>query len=140
MYERDWKKLSAQERLDQRKKHSQPLVDKIWNLYEQNCAAVPDKSKVGRALGYVHGERQGLLEFLSNSAVSLSNNRAETFIRPFDVGRKNWQFADSVEGAKSSAVLYSVVVTAKENGLDVYSYLKKYFYQTSQTASGQSSC
>ena len=127
MHERDWKTLSTQERLDQRKEHSQALVDKIWNLYEQNCAAVPDKSKIGRAIGYLHGEWQGLLEFLSNGSVSLSNNRIENFIRPFAVGRKNWLFADSVEGAKSSAVLYSVVVTAKENGLDVYSYLKNLF-------------
>ena len=55
---------------------------------------------------------------------SLSNNAAENAIRPFTVGRKNWLFADTPKGAKASAAIYSIIETAKANGLNVYTYLE----------------
>ena len=63
------------------------------------------------------------MAFLESPEVPISNNLAENAIRPFVVGRKNWLFCDSVKGAESSAIVYSIVETAKVNGLDPYDYL-----------------
>ncbi len=68
-------------------------------------------------------QKEALCAFLSHWDVPLSNNMAEKAIRPFAVGRKNWLFCDTVKGAESSAVVYSLVETAKANGLDPYDYL-----------------
>ena len=61
--------------------------------------------------------------FAQHGNVPISNNLAENAIRPFAVGRKNWLFCDTVKGAESSAIVYSMVETAKANGLDPYDYL-----------------
>ena len=65
--------------------------------------------------------------FLTNGEVPLDNNRAENSIRPFVIGRKNWLFADTVKGAIASANLYSLVETAKANGVEPHAYLTKVF-------------
>ena len=62
--------------------------------------------------------------YLLDGRCSLSNNAAENSIRPFTVGRKNWLFADTPKGAKSSATVYSLIETAKANNLNVYAYLQ----------------
>ena len=61
--------------------------------------------------------------FLKNGEVEISNNFAENAIRPFVIGRKNWLFSDTVKGAKSSAIIYSLIETAKANGVEPYAYL-----------------
>lgn len=63
-------------------------------------------------------------KYLLDGRLSISNNAAENAIRPFTVGRKNWLFADTPKGAKASAAVYSLVETAKANGLNVYTYLE----------------
>ena len=68
-------------------------------------------------------EKKYLYTFLSNPRIEISNNRAENAIRPFVVGRKNWLFSDSAKGAASSAMLYSLTVTARQNGLNAEEYL-----------------
>lgn len=62
--------------------------------------------------------------YLLDGRCALSNNATENAIRPFDVGRKNWLFSDTPKGAKASAAIYSVIETAKANGLNVYTYLE----------------
>ena len=62
--------------------------------------------------------------YLLDGRLSISNNAAENAIRPFTVGRKNWLFSDTPKGAKASAAVYSLVETAKANGLNVYTYLE----------------
>ena len=64
-----------------------------------------------------------LLRYLEDSRLEISNNRAKRSIKPFVMGRKNWLFANTPAGARSSAVIYSLIETAKENGLDPYRYL-----------------
>lgn len=61
---------------------------------------------------------------LLDGRCSLSNNAAENAIRPFTVGRKNWLFADTPKGAGASAAIYSIIETAKANGLNVFTYLE----------------
>ena len=72
---------------------------------------------------YSLNQKQQLMAFLDHGDVPISNNLAENAIRPFVVGRKNWLFCDSVKGAESSAIVYSLVETAKANGIDPYEYL-----------------
>ncbi len=64
-----------------------------------------------------------VVRYLEDGRLELSNNRAERSIKPFVMGRKNWLFANTPAGAQSSAVIYSLIETAKENGLDPYRYL-----------------
>ena len=72
---------------------------------------------------YSLNQKQQLLAFLDYGDVPISNNLAENAIRPFVVGRKNWLFCDSAKGAESSAIVYSLVETAKANGIEPYEYL-----------------
>ena len=78
---------------------------------------------MAKAIGYLVTNKALLYTFLENADVPLDNNRAESAIRPFVVGRKNWLFSDSVKGAKASAVIYSIVSTAAANGLNVEQYI-----------------
>ena len=84
----------------------------------------PEKgSKLEDAVRYSLNQKQALCAFLDYGDVPISNNLAENAIRPFVVGRKNWLFCDSVKGAESSAIVYSLVETAKANGIEPYEYL-----------------
>ncbi len=80
-------------------------------------------SKLSKAVGYARSERKYLCAFLDDPLVPISNNAAENAIRPFVIGRKNWLFSASQKGAKSSATVYSIVETAKANGIKLYDYL-----------------
>ena len=73
------------------------------------------------AAGHMRGEN--LTRYLEDGRLELSNNRAERSIKPFVMGRKNWLFANTPGGAQASSVIYSLIETAKENGLDPYRYL-----------------
>lgn len=68
-------------------------------------------------------------KYLPRRRLELSNNRAERSIKPFVIGRKNWLFSNSQKGARASSVIYSVIETAKENGLRPFEYLK-YLFET----------
>ena len=71
--------------------------------------------------------------FLENGDVPIDNNRAENAIRPFAVGRKNWLFSNTTNGARGTAVLYSIISTAQANGLDAEQYLTDLFKQPAGT-------
>ena len=74
-------------------------------------------------MNYLLSNFDGLTCYLQDGHCDVSNNTAENSIRPFTVGRKNWLFSNSPKGAKASAIVYSLIETAKENGLDPYRYL-----------------
>ena len=84
-------------------------------------------SKLAKAVQYALNEKRYLYGFLDDPGIEISNNRAENAIRPFVVGRKNWLFSDSPKGASASAMLYSLVVSAKMNGLNAEDYLIRLF-------------
>ena len=88
---------------------------------------MPPKTALGKALLYLHNQWARLIGYLDDGAYPIDNNLAENAIRPFAVGRKNGLFANSQAGAKASANLYSLVQTAKANGLNPYEYLKSIF-------------
>ena len=76
----------------------------------------------GKAIAYALGQWDKLLLVLEFGDLPLDTNFVENKIRPFAVGRKNWLFSQSVAGAKASATFYSLLITAKENGLEPYAY------------------
>jgi hypothetical protein len=78
-------------------------------------------------LAYLVNHWTELIRYLDDGRLEIDNNLAENAIRPFAVGRKNWLFSDSVNGAKASANLYSLIETAKTNGLEAYDYLRHIF-------------
>ena len=85
------------------------------------------ENATGKALHYLHNEWDKLIRYLDDGRLEIDNNAAENAIRPFVIGRKNWLFSDSVKGVKASANLYSLIETAKANGLEPYAYLRYLF-------------
>jgi len=90
---------------------------------------VPPKSKLGEAIAYCINQWSKLTAFLKDGRLELDNNRAERSIKPFVMGRKAWMFAQSMKGATASAIIYSIVETAKENQLNPLTYLTYLFEQ-----------
>ena len=88
-----------------------------------NTRHAAPKSKLGIALTYLQNQWEYLNNYLLDGRIELSNNRAERSIKPFVMSRKNFLFANTPTGAQSSAVIFSLIETAKENGLDPYRYL-----------------
>jgi transposase len=97
----------------------------IW-LREQTPRVLP-KSALGQAVKYCRNQWERLEAFLKDGRLEIDNNRSERSIKPFVIGRKNWLFANTAKGAKSSAIIYSIVETAKENGLNPLHYLTYLF-------------
>ena len=82
---------------------------------------------MSEAITYAKNQRIYLENFLLDGRIPISNNRAENSIRPFAVGRRGWLFADTPKGAQASAIAYSIVETAKLNGLNIFEYLTYLF-------------
>ncbi|HLJ91616.1 MAG TPA: IS66 family transposase [Gemmataceae bacterium] len=127
--ERDLHDRSPEECVAARNVRSRPVLEKmeIW-LSAMADNALP-KSKLGEAVSYCRNQWPKLLGFLQDGRLELDNNRAERAIKPFVIGRKNWLFANTPRGARSSATIYSIVETAKENGLNPFVYLTYLFEQ-----------
>jgi hypothetical protein len=115
------------ERYAYRLNHAQPLLDELRTWLDEALPQVPPQSATGRALNYLHNEWHKLIGYLKDGRLEIDNNRAENAIRPFVIGRKNWLFSDSVRGVNASANLYSLIETAKANGLEPYAYLRRVF-------------
>jgi Uncharacterized protein conserved in bacteria len=92
---------------------------------------------VGRAIFYSLNQWEKLTAFLEDGRLEIDNNRSERSIKPFVIGRKNWLFANTPRGAKASATIYSVIETAKENGLLPFQYLKYLFEHLPQLSDQQ---
>ena len=123
--ERDFADLAPEERFEKRVQHSKPLLEELF-AWSDSAKVVP-KSPVGKAVHYALSQRKYLERYLLDGRLEISNNRAERSIKPFVIGRKNWLFANTPRGAKASAVIYSILETAKENGLKPYDYLTHIF-------------
>ena len=117
------KELSPEERYHKRLELEQPVLDAFWAWANETIAKAAPKSALGKALHYLLEQWPYLVRYLEDGRLELSNNRAERSIKPFVMGRKNWLFANTPAGAQSSAVIYSLIETAKENKLDPYRYL-----------------
>jgi len=119
--EEQFKGLSPEERKQKRLEQEKPILDAMLAWAKTRNAA--PKSKLGIALTYLLNQWDALTAYLLDGRIELSNNRAERSIKPFVISRKNFLFANTPSGAQSSAILFSLIETAKENGLDPYRYL-----------------
>jgi len=119
--ENKFSEMSSSERKTARQVKAEPLLEAYW-LWLKTLDPVPG-SKLSEAVTYAQNQKPYLSAFLDHGEVDISNNFAENAIRPFVVGRKNWLFSDTTKGAESSAVVYSLVETAKANGLNPHTYL-----------------
>ena len=114
------KDLSSDERLKQRQAVIKPLVDAFFAYLK--TINVSKKDKFGDAVGYALNQEKYLRVFLTDGDVPIDNNASERAIRGFCIGKKNWQMIDTIHGAKSSAIIYSIVETAKANNLKPFDY------------------
>lgn len=121
---KDW---TPTRRLRLRSRYSARIVRQIEQLLLTHLHAVAPSSLLGEALHYLHGQWPKLIRFLENGNWPLDSNPVENAIRPFVVGRRSWLFADTVGGANASANLYSLIETAKANGIEPYHYLVALF-------------
>jgi transposase len=110
-----------------RAERSAPVLTRIRQWLDKAAARVLPKSLLGKAIGYALNQWPTLITFLEDGHIEIDNNRTENAIRPFVVGRKAWLFAGSPNGAKTSALLYSLVETAKANALEPHAYLTYLF-------------
>jgi len=110
-----------------RQQQSKPILEKIHAWLTKSLLYIPPESSIGKALYYLHEQWSQLICYINDGDYPIDNNAAENAIRPFVIGRKNWLFSASQKGATASANLYSLIETAKANGLEPYAYLKKIF-------------
>ena len=116
--------LSPENRKEERIRREKPLLEAFWSWSEKNAVGVLPKSKLATAFGYALNHRKEFFNYLEDGNCSISNSLAENCIRPFVIGRKNWLFSGSPKGAKASAGIYTLVETAKANGLSPEKYIK----------------
>nr|WP_281388215.1 transposase [Teredinibacter haidensis] len=105
-------------------KDAKPILEKLTTWAEKSLQTVALKTKIGETLVYLHNQRDRLVAYLGDGNYPIDNNAAERAIRPFTISRKNWMVSKSEAGAKTSENLYSLIETAKANGLNVFDYLQ----------------
>lgn len=110
-----------------RQEEETPILEEFWRFVDIGLSDTLPQSKIGKAFAYAINQKPYMGNYLKDGRCSISNNAAENAIRPFTVGRKNWLFCDSQKGANASSVIYSIVETAKANGLNVGKYLEYIF-------------
>ena len=125
--ERELHDATPEERFRGRLERSRPVLNAFHAWLENQAKNAVPKCTLGQAINYCRNQWPKLIAFLLDGRLELDNNRSERSIRPFVIGRNNWLFANTPKGAKASAIIYSMVETAKENGLDPYHYLKYLF-------------
>ena len=106
-----------------RREHSIPVLDKLKVFLDTTINRVPSESLTGNAVTYMLNQWSKLVSYCDNGELRISNIMAENSIRPFAVGRRAWLFADTPSAAQASATCYSLIETAKLNGLEPYFYL-----------------
>ncbi len=121
------RKLSYDEIAALRQEKSKPVLDKLKDMLEKRRPAIAPKSLTGKAITYVLNRWESLCVYLYDGRIFIDNNLVENAIRPFTLGRKNWLFSGSPRGASASAMMYSLIETAKTNGMEPYWYLRYLF-------------
>jgi transposase len=121
--ERQIKGRPPDERQSYREQHAKPLVDDLYEWLDTQLRQCSKGSALGKAINYARKQWAELTLYLNNGCVEIDNNAAERAIRPLALGRKNHLFAGSEDGGHYGAALYSIMGTAKLNGIDPLSYL-----------------
>ncbi|CAG20113.1 Transposase and inactivated derivatives [Photobacterium profundum SS9] len=114
---------SVEEKLAIRQSQAKPIVTTLYNWLIEHKEKIPPKSKLGEAISYSLNQFEKFQRYLEDGRLSIDNNRAEWAVKPFVIGRKAWLFSYTNTGANASAILYSLVETAKANNLLVHDYI-----------------
>ena len=112
---------------EMRQQHARPIMESFHQWLLKRASQAPPKGLLGKAISYALNQWDRLVVYLEDGIVTPDNNSAENAIRPFVLGRKNWLFSGTPKGAEASALLYSLIETAKANGCEPYSYLRHIF-------------
>jgi transposase len=121
------RELDAAQIYQLRQEESKPLLDEFKGWLEAKYPLTPPKGLLGQAIIYTQANWNKLIIYLQDGRLRPDNNLVENAIRPFVVGRKNWLFAGSPDGAAASATFFSLIETAKANGLAPHAYLRHIF-------------
>ena len=119
--------LTPKEIYEVRQEKSKPLLDEFKSWLTAKYHQTPPKGLLGKAIAYTLKQWKRLVEYIEDGRLRPDNNLAENAIRPFVVGRKNWLFSGNPKGARASAALFSLIESAKANGLEPYRYLRFLF-------------
>lgn len=133
--EKAGRELDDEGRKALREERSTPILDELRGWLIRTLGTVPDKSLTGEALRYLNGQWPKLVRYVEDGRVAMDTNGVENAIRPFVIGRKNWLFSDTPKGAHASANLYSLIVTARQNGIEPYEYLRLVYAELPKAAS-----
>ena len=125
-------KMTPDERHRMRQEKAKPIWDDLRAWLDKHLGTAPPQSLTGKAMSYLAADWPRLIRYLDDGRVEISNVLCENAIRPFVIGRKNWLFSDTPAGAHASAKLYSIIETAKANGLEPYAYLRLIFEKLPQ--------
>jgi transcription initiation factor TFIIIB Brf1 subunit/transcription initiation factor TFIIB len=117
--------LSPEERKEKRQTDSKELVEDLFDSFKKVLSKLAQKGSTALAIKYALNNEVALKRFLEDGKIEIDNNAAERALRVVAVGRKNWLFAGSNEGGKAAANIYTVIESAKMNGLNPEAYLKK---------------
>ena len=123
------KELSVRDIYELRQQQARPVLEEFKHWLEEKAPLTPPGGLLGKAIGYTLNQWSRLIVYLQDGRLRPDNNLVENAIRPFVVGRKNWLFSGHPRGAEASAFLYSLIETAKANGLKPYAYLRYLFDQ-----------
>ena len=119
--------LSEDEFLEKRKQLIKPVMEKFKKWLDKKALVIRESSKAGEAVKYTLSQWGKIMKYTACASLTPDNNACENAIRPFVIGRKNWLFSVSTKGAMSSCFMYSLIETAKQNGLNPYGYLYHIF-------------
>jgi transposase len=119
--------MSPEQIRDLRQEKAIPILDEIKILLDERISTTPPKSLLHTAISYALGQWDRLTRYTEDGILHPDNNLAENAIRPLAVGRKNWLFAGSPKGARASAIYFSLIETAKANGLEPHAYIRHLF-------------
>ena len=123
--EKEIKDKPPNEKQTIRMEKSKPVIDDIKSYIDKYWdSAIALDGYIKKAFVYIYNQFPKLSIYLKDGRLNIDNNIAENYVRPIAVGRKNWLFANSTKGAKALTGWYSIIETAKMNGLDPYKYLK----------------
>ena len=125
--EHNIKELSPEEKVSKRREQAVPILDAIRAILDDRIDHVPPKSLLGQALTYARNQWSRAVRYVDCGLLTPDNNASENAIRPVVLGRKNWLFAGVPKGADASAMLFSLVETAKANEIEPQAYLKFLF-------------
>ncbi|WP_319781846.1 IS66 family transposase [Oceanisphaera sp. IT1-181] len=136
--EKPIRQLSIEDKRAARQAQSAPIMEQLKAWLDKALHQVPPKNAIGKAIGYTLNQWDKLQVYLEHGAAAIDNNRAERAIKPFVIGRKNWLFSNSRSGAQASAMLYSLIETAKANDVPPGVYLTALFEQLPHLIDGES--